>query len=206
METNQSTQNESSQNVNNSGFNFSEIRDRTICELKKWPSLLMGVLTKPSTTTVELPTKGDWVQPIVYGAVSGAIMGFCSAMGLFMVSPGAAIGAFISGIIMGSIGVFVGSGIINIILMIVAKDPGYYRTTYLISILSVFSAIGSLATLVIPVMGMVASLGYLYVLYFYSQSCAGFTKKQSQILVGILVILTVLPFLSSFRALTYPAY
>ncbi len=186
----------------NEGFDFTEIRNRAIVELKKWQSLLISILTKPSSTTAALPTKGDWTIPIIYSATSGVLMGVFTAAGLFQISLGAGLVALISGILTGSIGVFVGGAILNVILTVVAKDPGFYRTIYLTSILSIFTALGTLASLFIPFVGSLTSLGYLYVLYFYCQSCAGFTKKQAQIFVGILVALAILPFLGAFGLMT----
>ena len=182
----------------NEGFDFKEIRNKAILELKKWPNILTDILKNPHTATAVLPTKGDWAIPAIYGAAAGALMGVVSAARFFQISLGAGIGALISGIFAGAIGVFIGGVVLNAILMSVGKDPGVYRTIFLVSILSIFSLAGSLGSIFMPFAGTLGSLGYLYVMYFYCQSCAGFTKKQAQILIGSLLALTVLPFLGAF--------
>lgn len=166
-------------NDQNEGFDFSKIRNQIILELKKWSALFKAILSKPATSTTTLPIEGDWTIPIIYGAVSGLLMGIFSAVRLFQISLEFGITALISGIFGGVIGVFVGGAVLNVILMLVSKDPGFYRTIYLVSILSIFSVAGIFASIFMPFAGGLASLGYLYVLYFYCQSCADFTKKQA---------------------------
>lgn len=196
MQTNQ-TETKTMETSNNTteGFDFEKIRNQIVIELKKWPNLFIQIMTKPASFTESLPTKGDWFVPAIYGATAGLFAGVVSSIQIFQISLGSGLAAFISGIVTGAIGVYIGGGILNTVLMIFAKDPSFYRSIFLVSILSIFSVAGELGSFVMPFSGSIASLGYLYVIYFYSQSCAGFTKKQAQILVGVLFVSAILPFL-----------
>ncbi|MCB0307817.1 MAG: hypothetical protein KDD48_00480 [Bdellovibrionales bacterium] len=188
-----------------SGFNFTDFQTTARISLRKWPQLLVDLFRAPLKTTNNLPISGDWQVPIAYAFTSSIGVGLVS--GAFAMPLGFLPGAtsVISGAIASFISIFIFGALTNALLMLMSKDPGLYRTILLASILSIVSVFSMIVSRFVPILGLTGTFAYMYVLYFYCQSAAGFTKKQAQILIAGFLLLFTLPMMTG-AILLYSLY
>jgi hypothetical protein len=172
---------------------YETVQNALISDLKKWPNLVINLLKKPYETSASLPTKGSWLTPLIYACTAGLISGIAMAFWFTGLPVGFLVSSIIRLVVGTVVGCAIGGVILNVLCSIVKKDPGIYRSILVVSTMSILSAIGSIvAVFTSPIVAMLISAVGLYVLYFYVQATAEFSKKQAGILVGVLVGLMLL--------------
>ncbi len=182
-----------SEHGNNNGFQLDF--NKMLGHIKEWPAVFTEFLKNPTQVASKFPEKGDWNRPVSWILASILVIGLLSGgrMGGFSV------GLTIQSIIAGGLGVFVGAFIMDWIIGLFGKRPGYYRMLYFSSFLTPLTVIPGLlfyfsislniiVTLVIEIM-------YLYLFYHFLIGAASYTKKKALIfvlvMVGIVLFLTL---------------
>ncbi len=140
-------------------------------------STVRGVVLNPVGFFRGMRKSGDFVGPLVFalvcaviGGVLSGIIGFLS--GLLFTDVGTAIGSLVGGIfltpIVAAISLFVGGGIIHLLVMLLVKPNAGFEATfrvaaylsvlYLVSWLSAIPILGILVSIVVSIYGIVLAV------------------------------------------------
>ena len=160
--------------------------------LREWPDLLKALFQNSQTALRTLPQSGSWERPLVYFATAGLAAGLFQLVMFSRMLPGSGIGLLVQGFISIFVGGFLFSAILHFLLSAFATSPGYYRTTYFMSLLCISSPLAILLSGFHPIFGLAIGLAVLYAIYMFSQEIAGLSKQKAAIFVIILCLLMAL--------------
>jgi len=174
-----------------------KFQEQFIKLMKGWPGDLVELLKNPRTAIPSIPEKGSYRIPLIYTATAGAGMGI--VISLFLLLPFlASLSTILYFMIVTPIGVAFGAFLLHLLLSVLGKEPGYYKTFTGLSILSFLLPIQAFGRGVFAPNALIIWAIMLYFVYFYALIAAKCTKKKAKWLV---IALAVIPVLLSFGVL-----
>src|SRR5262249_1301029 len=110
--------------------------------VRSWPPWFAKLIKNAPQTLRDLPISGPWSEPLILSAAAGLVGGIVNAVIVLRFSVSLAMGGIIGGTIGSTVGVFIGSFVASLILGVMGKDPGYYRTALLGARLAILGPVG----------------------------------------------------------------
>lgn len=160
--------------------------------LAEWPSCVVRLVKEPKEAISRISNTEDWERSLTYIGAAAITAGLLSALMTFRYSPTYALRGLFTTAILFTIAPIVASAVFNFIFSIVKKDPGYHRTLTFMSVVSCVSPAALLVGYVFPLASPLVAGLFFYFLYHYSRLAADFSKKQSLILIGVMVALPII--------------
>lgn len=170
---------------------LNQFNAKLLAELKAWPGRLTAMLQKPIENMASLPESGSWEPILIRAGIAGAVLGVTAFISLLATAFGLGVQMLIESVIIALVGVPVSAFIFNLVLGMLGKEPGLYRTATFLSLISVINMAGVAASYITPLLYYPFLAASLYLIYHYALCIAGLTKEKAAIFIGALALIGI---------------